>query len=93
MDGFPNGGIYVGKKAVFEQYFPKLFSNFTEFHVHTEEFLDAGCKVIVFGKYTGIGEISGKNFESPFAHIYTINDEKIIKFRQYVDTAKIQCVL
>ncbi len=93
MATFPNGGTHVGKKAVFEQYFPKLFSRFIEFHAYPEEFLNAGDNVIVLGKYTGIGKNSRKNFESPFAHIYTIKDGKIIKFRQYADTAKVQSVL
>jgi hypothetical protein len=93
MDTYPNGGTYVGKKAVFEQFFPNLFSHFTEYHAHTEEFLDVGDKVVVLGKYAGIGKTSNKKFESPFAHIYTIKNGKIIKFRQYTDTAKVQNAL
>ena len=38
----PNGGTYVGVKAVFEDYFPKMLSNFKEFHAIPERFLDFG---------------------------------------------------
>lgn len=93
MENIPNGGTHVGKKAVFENYFPSLFAQFQEFHAVTEEFLDGGGKVIVLGKYTGIAKKTKKSFESPFAHIYTIKDGKILKFRQYTDTVKIQDVL
>lgn len=93
MDNVPNGGTHVGKKAVFENYFPNLFSLFQEFHAITEEFLDSKDKVIVVGKYTGVTKKSRKRFESPFVHIYTLRGQKIIKFRQYTDTVIIQDAL
>ena len=92
MKNMPFGGTYVGKREVFDEYFPKLFSNFKEFHAKTEEFLEDGPKVIVLGKYYGIGD-SGKKFQSPFAHVYTIKNNKIAEFRQYTDTAAIRKVL
>lgn len=92
MKNVPNGGTYIGKQDVFEEYFPKLFSNFKEFHAIPEEFLDAGQRVVVLGKYQGIGK-TGKKFQSPFAHIYTIKNGKISKFKQYTDTTAIQNAL
>ncbi|MDE2588076.1 MAG: nuclear transport factor 2 family protein [Patescibacteria group bacterium] len=92
MKNVPNGGTYVGKKEVFEEYFPKLLSNFKEFHAMPEEFLDTGEKVVVLGKYHGVGK-TGKSFQSPFAHVYTIKNGKIVTFRQYTDTAAIQNVI
>jgi hypothetical protein len=90
MKNMPNGGTYVGKEAIFEEYFPKLFSSFAEFHATADEFLDAGDTVIVLGKYQVMTKKSRKKFESPFAHVYTIKNGKITKFRQYADTIKIQ---
>lgn len=93
LDGMPNGGKYMGKKQVFDEYFPKLFANFIEFHAVAEEFLAAKNQVIVFGRYIGVGKKTKKKFESPFAHIYTLKNGQIIKYQQYTDTAKIQDVL
>ena len=93
MENMPNGGTHIGKKEVFENYFPSLFLQFLEFHAVTEEFLDAGDQITVLGKYKGRTKKTKKPFESPFAHIYTIKDGKIIKFRQYTDTVKIQDIL
>ncbi len=90
MESMPHGRTHVGKKAIFEEYFPNLFSSFAEFHAMTEEFLDAGDKIIVLGKYQVLAKKSKKKFESPFAHVYTIKNGKIVKFRQYADTMKIQ---
>ena len=85
MDGMLNGGRYVGLKSVFEEYFPKMLSNFEEFHANPTEFLCIDNKVIVFGRYCGKTRI-GKNFIVPFCHLYTIKDDKIFQFKQYTDT-------
>ena len=85
MDGMPNGGRYVGLKSVFEEYFPKMLSNFEEFHANPTEFLCIDNKVIVFGWYCGQSKI-GKSFTVPFCHLYSIKDNKIFRFKQYTDT-------
>jgi len=89
MKNMPNGGTHVGKKGVFDGYFPKMFSNFEEFHVSTDEFMGVDDKVIVLGTYHIVSKSKNK-FDAPFAHIYTIKNNKIAKFRQYTDTAEIQ---
>lgn len=89
MGGMPGGGAFIGKKAVFEEYFPKMLSNFREFHAITEEFFDAHENVIVTGKYEGVAKSTGRKFTAKFAHIYTLRNSKIVKFRQYADTKAI----
>jgi uncharacterized protein len=89
MDGMPNGGRYVGIKSVFEEYFPRMLSDFEEFDANPTEFLCIDDRVIVFGRYSGQTKI-GKNFIVPFCHLYTIKDEKIYQFKQYTDTQIIQ---
>lgn len=89
MKNMPNGGTHIGKKAVFDGYFPKMLSNFEEFHVTTDEFIGVDHTVIVLGTYHIISK-SKKKFDAPFTHIYTIKNNKIAKFRQYTDTAEIK---
>jgi len=93
MDGMPEGGTFVGKTAAFDGYFPKMLSHFEEFHAVPEQFFESGHSVIVLGRYTGVGKATGKSFESPFAHIYTIKDSRIVRFRQYADTKAIHDAL
>ncbi len=88
MDGMPNGGRYIGLKAIFEDYFPLLLNHFAEFHAITEKFLDAIDHVIVIGRYSGVSK-QGKKFDVPFPHVYQIKDNKLIRFRQFTDTKKI----
>jgi ketosteroid isomerase-like protein len=89
MKNMPNGGIHIGKKAVFDGYFPKLFANFEEFHVEIDEFTGMDDRVIVLGTYKVVSK-SKKKFDAPFVHIYTIRNNKIAKFRQFTDTAEIR---
>ncbi|MBS3922292.1 MAG: nuclear transport factor 2 family protein [Nitrosarchaeum sp.] len=89
MDGMPNGGRYVGLKAIFGDYFPGMLKNFSEFHAVTEQFLDSTDHVIVIGRYLGISK-KGRKVDVPFSHVYQIKNNKIIKFRQFTDTKKIQ---
>lgn len=89
LKGMPHGGKYVGLKAIFEDYFANMLSNFKEFHAVPEEFLESSEHVIVIGRYTGISK-QEKEFNVPFSHIYEIKGNKIIKFRQFTDTQQIQ---
>lgn len=89
MDGMPNGGKYMGKDAVFYEYFPNMLSNFKEFHAEPTKFLSVKNMVIVFGRYRGLS-VFNKKFDVPFSHVYTIKNKKIIQFQQFTDTKKIQ---
>ena len=88
-EGMPNGGTYVGKTEVFEKYFPDMLSNFKEFHATPERFSDMKDYVMVTGKYSGVSN-KDKSFEVSFSHVYLVQDSKIIQFRQFTDTQKIQ---
>lgn len=63
MDGMPNGGRYVGLESVFEEYFPKMLSNFEEFHANPTEFLCIDDKVIVFGRYRSQTKLAKIQFQ------------------------------
>ena len=89
IGGMPNGGRYVGIKAIMEDYFPKMLSHFGEFHALPKEFLARKDRVVVFGKYH-VKSKSGKKGKIPFCHVYTLQEQKILKFEQHIDAKKIQ---
>ena len=66
-----------------------MLSNFKEFHAIPEEFLDLKDHVTVIGRYQGISK-KDKKIDIPFAHVYRIQDGKIVQFRQFTDTHLIQ---
>ncbi|MEX0861522.1 nuclear transport factor 2 family protein [Nitrosopumilus sp.] len=92
LKGMPHGGKYVGLKAIFEDYFSNMLSNFEEFHAIPEEYIESKNHVTVIGKYQGISK-TGKDFDVPFSHVYHMQGNKIKQFRQFTDTKIIQDTL
>ena len=89
MDGFPNGGRWVGADVVFNNVLDKLNATWDNWKSIGEEYLDAGDQIVVLGYYSGMHKISGGSFKALFAHVYTLVDGKIVRFEQFTDTAKI----
>lgn len=89
-EGFPYGGTYTGPNEISEQVFMKLGTEWDGFSVKADEFLDAGERVVVLGKYSGTYKATGKSFEADFAHVWTLHDGKAVRFIQYTDTALVQ---
>ena len=89
MDEMPNGGTYIGKKQVFENYFPNMLSYFKEFHAIPEQISGLKDHVMVTGRYQGISK-QDKKFDVSFSHVYLVEGNKIKQFRQFTDAQKIQ---
>ena len=86
--GLPHGGVYYGLEEVRRNIFDPLDRDWwSEFTAEPEDFLDAGDEVVVLGRYRGVAQGSGKKLDVPFVHVWTMQDEKAIRFRQFLDTA------
>jgi ketosteroid isomerase-like protein len=55
------------------------FSSFTP-----REFISGGSKVVVLGEETGTDRASGQMFENRWAHVFTVRDQKILTFREFL---------
>jgi uncharacterized protein len=86
--GLPHGGLYRGLDEVRRNIFDPLDEEWwDEFTAVPDEFLEAGDQVVVIGRYRGTAKETGKQLDVPFVHIWTLEGEKAIQFRQYLDTA------
>jgi ketosteroid isomerase-like protein len=86
--GLPHGGTYRGLDEVKRNIFDPLDEEWwNEFTADPDEFLDAGQNVVVIGRYRGTAKDTGKQLDVPFVHIWTLEADKAIQFRQYLDTA------
>ena len=86
--GLPHGGTYRGLPAVRANIFDPLDRDWWDgFTADPDEFLDAGDQVVVLGRYRGRAKQTGKQLDVPFVHIWTVRDDKAIRFRQFLDTA------
>jgi ketosteroid isomerase-like protein len=89
----PSGEAWVGPDAVLNNLFMRLGGEWDGFSVHPKTFHDARNSVIVEGRYTGTFKPTGKSLDTQFCHVWDVKDGKIIRFQQYVDTAKLQAVM
>ena len=86
--GLPHGGTYHGLAEVRRNIFDPLDEEWwDEFSADPDEFLDAGGEVVVLGRYRGIAKGTGKRLDVPFVHVWTLRDDKAVRFRQFLDTA------
>lgn len=89
----PSGEAWVGPDAVMNNLFAKLGADWDEFTIHPETFHEAGDVVVVEARYTATHKGTGKSLDAQVCHVWTLKDGKVIKFQQYVDTAKLQEVM
>ncbi len=69
---------YVGRNAVFGEFFPGLTSQFAEWGADTERMIDGGDDVTVIGRYRG-KTMAGTAFEIPFIHVWTVKDGRVVR--------------
>lgn len=77
---------YVGPQAILEGVFMRLGTEWENFKVTPEEWLDAGHRVVVLGTYSGTHGATGKKVRAQFAHIWGVREGRVVRFQQYTDT-------
>ena len=92
-DGFPYPGTYVGPAAVLENVFMKLGTEWDGFSAVPHEFVAQADRVVALGQYSGTYKKTGKSFSAPFAHAWTLENGRAVRFHQYTDTALVQQAL
>jgi len=86
--GLPHGGTYRGIEAVETNVFGPLERDWwNEFTATPVQFLDAGDDVVVLGRYRGVAKATGRELDVPFVHVWTIVGGRVVRFRQFLDTA------
>ncbi len=89
MPGFPHGGTHVGLEAVFNNFFGPVMQEFEEWRTVPETFLDAGDDVIALGHYHSRAKTTGKDMSAGFAHVWSVQEGKVTRLRQYADTVQL----
>ena len=77
---------YRGPQAGLEGVFMRLASEWADFKVTPEEWLDAGNHVVVLGTYSGRHKETGREVRAQFAHIWGVTHGRVVRFQQYTDT-------
>ena len=86
MEGFPNGGHYIGFDQIQANVFQGFSDHWTGWKAEVSDFIDAENDIIAVGTYSGTYNNTGKFVEAAFIHHYQVVEGKVKKFVQYTDT-------
>jgi ketosteroid isomerase-like protein len=85
IDGVPFTGKRHGISAVGE--FFRLMDDCQEAREMTpDEFIGQGDKVVVLGHCTFYVKATGREYSSDFCHLFRIEGDKVVSFKEYDDT-------
>lgn len=80
---------YVGPEAIVQGVFMRLGADWEGFAVAIDDFLDAGDRVVVVGRYKATYRRTGKAVDAKIAHVWTVENGKVVRFQQYADTLQV----
>ena len=87
--GFPYAGTYTGPQAIIANVFHRLANEWIDYRAQVHSYLADGDRVAAFGVYSGTYRETGRAMSATFAHLYRLNDGKIVSMEQYVDSAMV----
>ena len=64
-------------------------SEWDGFTAEPEMMISEGDQVVTRGWYSGVYKATNKSLKARFVHWYTVSDDKIVRFEQVVDSAKV----
>lgn len=80
----PWGGNYEGYEGL-TRFFGKLLEHLDS-RVEAEEYIEAGEKVVAIGRTLGRVKANGKEFSVRIAHLWTLKEQRVVRFEAYIDT-------
>ena len=87
-ENFPyaDGNPYRGPEAVANGVFARCIGEWDGFAVHMDDLIDGGDRVVALGRYSGANKETGKAMNAQAAHVWTLENGKVVAFQQYIDT-------
>lgn len=85
-DYVPFSGNFHGKQGI-AQFFSKLDAGAQVVHFTPREVIAEGDKVVVMGDSSWIARPTGRAYDSPWVHVFTLRDARVSRFVGYFDTA------
>jgi len=82
----PTAGPHPGKPEV-SRFFKEVGETWSFEKFEPRQFIAQGDMVVALGFYSGTAKRNGRTFGSEFAHVFTVRNGKVVKFREYTDTA------
>ena len=90
--GLPYGGTYRGLDEIAANVFGPIGEDITDFSAVPDQLIEAGDdQVLALGRYRGSGKAGP--LDVPFAHLWTVDGERIGRYIQFTDTHLIRKAL
>ena len=90
MAGFPLAGTYRTPDGVTTNVMEKLAEEWDGWAAHDDTYVVEGENVVVLARYTAVNKATGKPIDVRVAHHFTVRGGQIVRFEQFVDTAKVR---
>jgi uncharacterized protein len=90
MAGFPLAGTYRTPEGVTSSVMEKLGADWDDWTAHDDTYVVDGENVVVLARYTARNKTTGKDIDVRVAHHFTVRSGAIVRFEQFVDTAKVR---
>jgi ketosteroid isomerase-like protein len=90
MAGFPLAGTYRTPEGVTANVMERLAADWTDWTAHDDTYVVDGEHVVVLARYTAANKATGKPIDVRVAHHFTVRGGRIVRFEQFVDTAKVR---
>jgi len=78
-----------GPQNVAEGVFVPLQKDWERFEIVPSEYLAEEDAVLSIGRFRGVHGATGKSVDAAYAHLWTVRDGQITRFRQFIDTLAI----
>jgi ketosteroid isomerase-like protein len=88
--GFPYAGTYIGFEEISRNVFSRLATEWIDYKITIEDYIVSDEHVVAYGTYSGAYKITGKFFKARVAHLWKIENGKIISFEQIVDSKPVR---
>lgn len=92
-EGLVGSGTFEGPDEILENVFASLADDWRDVSVTPERFVDGGDTVVALITWSGINVDTGKSTEFRGAHVFDFEDEKIVRWTSYADSALFNAAL
>lgn len=87
--GVPYAGTYIGPDDIGQNVFGRLQTEWDEFIVAPDSIVVQGDRAVSIGTFSGMYKATGKPFSARFAHVWQFSGDKLSRFENIVDSAKL----
>lgn len=82
----PFAGTFHGKAGI-GQFFALLEGSVQALRFEPQQFIAEADTVVVSGNATWLARQTGRSYDSPWVHVFTLRDGKVARVEAYYDTA------